>query len=87
MGDDFQSGAFWIAIASICAGSFLAMMAHCFRLKCTTINLCGMKFVRDIALENESYELELQHPVTPRPSDTIPLPTLSPPSRRGSSNV
>jgi hypothetical protein len=45
--------------------------------------LCGLSCTRDIALENEGYELELEHPVTPMTRDIIPSPSISN-SRRNS---
>ena len=71
MADDFQSGSFWIAIASIFAGVIAGITAHCFKMKCSNVSLCGMKFIRDIQLENNSYELELQqHPLEPSSSSS-----------------
>jgi hypothetical protein len=42
-----------------------------------------MSCTRDIDGENEGYELELEHPVTPMTRDVIPSPTI-PNSRRNS---
>ena len=79
---DFLSGSFFIAISSVFCGGFGLLLAHCFRLKCSTVNICGMSCTRDIELENEGYELELEHPITPN-RDVIPLPSNS---RRNSQN-
>ena len=65
MADDFQSGSFWIAIASIIAAIIAGLTAHCFKMKCSNVSLCGMKFIRDIELENKSYDLELQQQLGP----------------------
>ena len=56
------------------------------QLKYSEIDLCGMRFTRDIALENQGYEIELEHPITPLGRDVIPHPSSQPPSRRGSLN-
>jgi hypothetical protein len=79
---DFFSGSFFIALSSVFCSGFGLLLAHCFRLKCSTVNMCGMTCVRDIELENQSYELELEHPVTPQ-RDAIPPPTIDN-SRRNS---
>ena len=86
MGNDFVSGSFVIAISSIFCAGFGVLLAHCFRLKYSEIDLCGMRFTRDIALENQGYEIELEHPITPLGRDVIPRPSSEPPSRRGSLN-
>ena len=82
MGNTFVSGSLVIALASIFCTGFTVLLAHCFRLKCSEINLCGMIFKRDILGENQGYEIELER----RTQDTIPPPTI-PQSRRGSLNV
>jgi hypothetical protein len=82
------SGSFYIGISAIASTAFLALLAHCFRLKYSKVD-CGIfSCTRDIALENESYELELEHehPITPpRITDVIPSPTIQN-SRRNSQN-
>jgi hypothetical protein len=80
---DVISGSFFIAISSIVCSGFGLLLAHCFRLKYSNVNLCGLSCTRDIALENEGYELELEHPVTPMTRDIIPSPSISN-SRRNS---
>jgi hypothetical protein len=80
---DFISGSFFIAISSVFCGGFSLLLAHCFRLKYSNVNICGMSCTRDIDGENEGYELELEHPVTPMTRDVIPSPTIQN-SRRNS---
>jgi hypothetical protein len=78
---DFFSGSFFIALSSVFCSGFGLLLAHCFRLKCSTVNMCGITCVRDIQLENEGYEIELDHATTPR--DIIPPPAVDN-SRRNS---
>jgi hypothetical protein len=80
---DFVSGSFFIAISSVFCSGFGLLLAHCFRLKYSNVNICGMSCTRDIDGENEGYELELEHPTTPMTRDVIPSPTITN-SRRNS---
>ena len=79
-----MSESFWIAISGIggafVSGLVVATCRACFRFKCSDMEFCGMKFVRDIQLENEAQVLEAQNP----PPDLIPRPSGVPPSRRSS---
>jgi hypothetical protein len=82
------SGSFYIAISAIASTAFLAVLANCYRMKYSNVDMCGISCTRDIARENESYELELEHehPITPpRITDVIPSPTIQN-SRRNSQN-
>jgi hypothetical protein len=73
------TGSFYIAIASIGSTAFGLLLAHCFRLKYSNVKFCGFSCTRDIALENEGYDIELQHEnASPRIRDIIP-PSISPP--------
>lgn len=83
MSDLLSNGSFFIALASISCAGFTVLLAHCFRLKCSQINFCGILCTRDIELENQGYEIELEHEPSPRTRDIIPLPVI-PNSRRNS---
>jgi hypothetical protein len=80
MSTEFISGSLVIALASICCGGLTAVMACIYRLKCSTVNFCGIICSRDVLAENESYQLELRHPIAP--IDVIP--PSAPNSRRNS---
>lgn len=83
---EILSGSFVIAVSSICCAGFTVLLAHCFRLKCSNINFCGISCTRDIEGENTGYGLELDHDNSPRQSDLIPNPTsMQYPRSRGSS--
>jgi hypothetical protein len=68
------SEGFLIAVASLGCAGFSVLLAHCYRLKYSTVNICGMSCTRDIELENESYQLELEHPPITPTRDIIPSP-------------
>jgi hypothetical protein len=80
------TGSFYIVISSIFCAGISGLMVHCFRLKFSSINCFGVSCSRNIELENENYQMELEHPLTPEPiRDIIPIPTI-PNSRRNSQN-
>ena len=82
------SGSFWIGIAVIGGTTLTAIFTCIYRMKCRKIELFSgcLTVERDIQGENQSYLMELQHPITPQPSNAIPFPSPDPNPMRGSVN-
>ena len=53
-------GTFWITMSGICVGFFGLVLRLCYKSKCTQIECCCIKIVRDTANEEKLDELNLE---------------------------
>jgi hypothetical protein len=62
---------FIFGILGLFFGGISMMLSKFFKFKCSKISCLGVSCIRDIDLENQAQEFELEH----RPFDNIPNPT------------
>ena len=59
--DEFNA-VFFLSVGSL----LLAILAFCFKSKCSEMNLCGplglLRIVRNVEAENEEQQFEITHP-------------------------
>jgi hypothetical protein len=59
-----MSEVFWTGLYSSLIGFLLAMGSQCYKSKCSQVDICCIKIVRDVEGEEE---LDIQQPRTPNP--------------------
>jgi hypothetical protein len=63
---------FIFGVLGLFFGGISMLLGKFFKFKCSTINCFGVNCIRDIDLENQAQEFELEH----RPFDNIPNPNI-----------
>ena len=59
-----MSEVFWTGLYSSLIGFLLALGSQCYKSKCSQVDICCIKIVRDVEGEEE---LDIQQPRTPNP--------------------
>jgi hypothetical protein len=62
---------FVFGVLGLFFGGMSMLLGKFFKFKCSKINCFGISCIRDIDLENQAQEYEIEHN---RPVDTIPIP-------------
>lgn len=65
-----MSEIFWSSFVTIVSGLLLALIAICYKSKCTEIQCCCIKIKRDVETEQEEREFEITHTGLPKITHT-----------------
>jgi len=57
-----MSEIFWSSFITIVSGLILAIIAMCYKSKCTEIHCGCIKIIRDVKTEEKEHEFEITHP-------------------------
>ena len=59
------SEVFWTGLYTASGGLLLALFNHCYKSKCSSIDICCIKIIRDVSIEQNIDSIQPDRPMSP----------------------